>query len=162
MLKRRTWLIAAAPTNRLSSAICGHASRQQAHVMHVERTYRSACSAWLRRGPGPRLCVPSSTSHAFTLWSASNIRLRSTARSRTSGNLRSGSLALGVDRVELDLHQRGDHVGALPPGDPELLEVAAGGGRRLTPDAEVDEAVGVVRHTSAAPARPRAWECPRS
>src|SRR6266478_491183 len=47
------------------------------------------------RGPSPRSYVPSIGIQAFTRFRLSNMNWRSTARSRTSGNLLSGSMRIG-------------------------------------------------------------------
>src|SRR5450432_681644 len=47
------------------------------------------------RGPAPRSYVPSTGTHAFTAFRFSKITLRSTAKSRTTGNLVSGSTRIG-------------------------------------------------------------------
>src|SRR5450759_606394 len=47
--------MAAGPMNREWSLTCGHASRQQPHVMQVERMYANSCVCIDTRGPGTKV-----------------------------------------------------------------------------------------------------------
>src|ERR1035437_10098972 len=81
----------AASTKRVSSVICGHASRHKQHEIQRERGYACSCTAGVTRGPGPRSYVPSTGTHAFTRFRFSKRILRSTMRSRTTGKCDKGS-----------------------------------------------------------------------
>ena len=70
------------------SLICGHASRQQPHVMQRDSGYASSWLSCDWRGPGPSSCDPSSWIQALTRLRSSNMRERSTTRSRTTRELR--------------------------------------------------------------------------
>src|SRR6266404_9012725 len=95
VLKSRTCEMAAAPTNPVDSLNCGQASIQQQQEMQRESGYDSSCSSTVRRGPGPRSYVPSTGTQALTFFRFSKSTLRSTERSRTSGNFDSGSSLMG-------------------------------------------------------------------
>src|SRR5580700_2386154 len=57
------------------------------------------------RGPAPRSYVPSIGTQAFTALRFSKITLRSTARSRTTGNLENGSSRRGSARWSISAEQ---------------------------------------------------------
>src|SRR6185369_10433235 len=94
-LNSRTCASGAGPMNSEWSLYCGHTSMQQPHVMQRENAYAISCSPDDSRGPEPRSYEPSIGIHALTRFSASNIGERSTCRSRTTGNLLSGSSTIG-------------------------------------------------------------------
>src|SRR5581483_4603984 len=91
--------MAAAPTNPVCSLNCGHTSMQQQHEMQREYGYASSWSFGEMRGPGPRSYVPSTGTQALTRFRFSNSTLRSTARSRTTGNLLKGSMRMGCSNL---------------------------------------------------------------
>jgi len=86
---------AAGPMNAEWSLYCGQASRQQPQVMQRESAYAYCCASSVMRGPGPTSYVPSIGTQARTRFRFSNMRLRSTARSRTTGNFENGSSLIG-------------------------------------------------------------------
>jgi len=57
------------------------------------------------RGPEPRSYVPSTGTHALTFFRFSKITLRSTARSRTTGNFDNGSSLIGCSRWSMSAEQ---------------------------------------------------------
>src|SRR2546425_10848361 len=59
--------------------------------MQFESGYPFSCTSGETRGPSPRSYVPSMGIQAFTRLRLSNMNWRSTARSRTRGNLVIGS-----------------------------------------------------------------------
>src|SRR5689334_15322235 len=95
VLNKRTCEIAAAPTNPVDSLNWGHASMQQQHEIQRDSGYANSCSTGDIRGPGPRSYVPSTGTQALTLFKFSNSTLRSTAKSRITGNLLNGSSLIG-------------------------------------------------------------------
>src|ERR1700733_10630050 len=105
VLNNRTCAMVAAPTNPVSSLNWGQASMQQQQEMHRERGYAASCSSADMRGPAPRSYVPSIGTHAFTAFRFSKITLRSTARSRTTGNLENGSSFTGCSRLSIRAEQ---------------------------------------------------------
>src|SRR5882724_11486630 len=97
--------MAAAPTNPVSSLNCGQTSMQQQQEMQFESGYASSCASMVMRGPAPRSYVPSTGTHAFTAFKFSNKTLRSTARSRTIGNLENGSNLIGCSSLSTSAEQ---------------------------------------------------------
>src|SRR3954469_24370858 len=73
----------------------GQASKQTPHVIHFESSYAHWRFLSGIRGPGPKSYVPSIGIHAFTFFNESNIRLLSTCKSRTTGNVLIGSKRIG-------------------------------------------------------------------
>src|SRR5690606_6357181 len=104
-LNSRTWEIAAGPMKVERSLTFGHASRHTPQVMHLDSSYAHwrLCSGM--RGPGPRSYVPSMGIHALTRLSASNIRERSTIRSRTTGNVFIGESRIGHSSLSTSAEQ---------------------------------------------------------
>src|SRR6202034_1269773 len=92
----------AAPTKPVSSLNCGQASMQQQQEMQREMGYATSCASGDRRGPGPRSYVPSIGTQALTVFKFSKSTLRSTARSRTTGNLENGSRRIGCSRLSIN------------------------------------------------------------
>ena len=85
--------------NVLFRVNCGQASKQQPQVMHSDITYRLARSESAITAPLPISCEPSMSIHALTFFRFSNMRLRLTCKSRTTGNFDIGSREMGCFRL---------------------------------------------------------------
>src|SRR5512135_3448403 len=77
---------------------CGQASRQQPQVMQRDSGYAACWSSCDILGPGPAPYVMSTGIQACTFLKLTNRELRSTTRSRTTGNFVNGSMTTGSFR----------------------------------------------------------------
>src|SRR5699024_10467731 len=94
-LNNLTCEIACAPTKSLFLVTFGQTSKHTPHVIHLDYSYVVCCFLPCIRGPVPRSYVPSIGTHAFIRFKLSIILLRSTCKSRITGNVLIGSNFIG-------------------------------------------------------------------
>lgn len=94
-LNKRTCESGAGPIKFDLLLTFGQASKHTPHVIHLDSSYAHCRLRSGMRGPGPKSYVPSIGIHAFTFFNESNMRLRSTCKSRMTGNVRIGSKRIG-------------------------------------------------------------------
>src|SRR5699024_38686 len=87
--------IASPPTKSLFLVTFGLPSKHTPHVIHLHTSHAVRRFFSGIRGPGPRSYVPSIGTHAFIRFKLSNILLRSTCKSRITGNVLIGSNFIG-------------------------------------------------------------------
>src|ERR1700691_3812353 len=78
---------------------------QQQHEMQFDKGYDCSWASIVTRGPGPRSYMPSIGTQAFTFFKFSTSTLRSTDRSRMTGNLDNASSLIGWSRWSSNAEQ---------------------------------------------------------